>query len=118
MIEERNLNRVSKFQVDYKVGDEWKKLFEGQTIEDFKKEFPPVTAQHVRLSTFDTQSATGGPSIWEFSVGDDFDGSGWISPEWMGSKSGLWQTTKPFDIRLTKGDQTIWLCIPPREAFR
>jgi hypothetical protein len=109
MIEEQSLNNVSRFQVDYKKGDEWVKIFDGETIGSFKKEFPEVTAQHVRLHTFDTNSQTGGPSIWEFSVGNTFDGSGWIMTEWLGASNGKWQTTKPTEIRLVEGDQTIWL---------
>jgi len=117
MIEERSLNRVSRFQVEYKDGEEWKTWFEGKTIENFKKELPPITAQFVRLHTFDTNSQTGGPSIWEFSVGDEFDGSTWITTEWKGAGSGVWQTTEPTEIRLVKGEQTIWLCAPSQRGL-
>jgi hypothetical protein len=112
MIDERSWDRVSKYVVEYKVGNEWEMLFEGDNLGYFKKAFPPVTAQHVRLRTLDTRGQTGGPTIWEFSVGDVFDGNGWIEPKWSSELAGRWQTTKPIDIRLAKGAQTIWLCAP------
>jgi hypothetical protein len=128
MIDERGLNRVSKFVVEYQVGDDWKILFAGDKLEDFRKDFPPVTAQHVRLTTLDTNSPTGGPTIREFSVGEQFDGSGWINIHWStgtaidestgqattnhAGVAGRWQTTKPLDMRLVKGEQTIWLSAP------
>jgi hypothetical protein len=108
MIDERMFNRVSKFQVEYKVGNDWKTIFEGTNIGiDFAKDFPPVTAQNVRLNILDNRQ--GGPTIWEFSVGTVKDGRAWLNFPWT---RGLWTTTKPVDIRLVKGTQTIWIFAP------
>lgn len=108
MIDERAWNRVSQFQVEYKVGDQWKKIFDGTNIGiDFAKDFPPVTAQHVRLNIIDNRQ--GGPTIWEFNVGTIKDGRAWLN---LPCTYGLWQTTKPVDIRLVKGAQTIWIFAP------
>ncbi|HUX17111.1 MAG TPA: discoidin domain-containing protein, partial [Phycisphaerae bacterium] len=109
MIDERTWNRVSKFLVEYKVGNNWKTIFEGTNIGiGFHKSFSPVTARNVRLRTLDCRDA-GGPTIWEFSVGTVNDGDAWINTEWT---KGLWQTTKPVNIRLVKGAQTLWFCAP------
>lgn len=109
MIDERMWNRVSKFQVEYKVGNEWKKIFEGTNIGiDFSTDFPPVTAQQVRLNILDCRGS-GGPTIWEFNVGTVKDGRAWIG---IPCTYGLWHTTKPVDIRLVKGPQTLWIFAP------
>jgi len=109
MIDERTWNRVSKFQVEYKVGNNWKTIFEGTNIGiGFAKDFNPVTARYVRLHTLDCRQA-GGPTIWEFNVGTVNDGSAWIHCPWT---RGLWQTTKPVNIRLVKGPRTLWFCAP------
>jgi len=109
MIDERTWNRVSKFQVEYKVGNDWKTIFEGTNIGiDFAKDFNRVTAQNVRLHILDNREA-GGPTIWEFSVGTVKDGRAWLNLPWT---RGLWTTTEPTDIRLVKGTQTIWICAP------
>ena len=108
MIDERAWNRVSKFRLECKAGDDWKTIFEGTNIGiDFCKDFDPVTAQHVRLNILDNRH--GGPTIWEFSVGTVQDGHAWIN---FPCSYGLWQTTKPVDIRLCKGAQTIWIFAP------
>jgi len=107
MIDERAYSKVSKFVLEYKAGEEWKTLIEGTTIgADYVKDFPQVTTQFVRLHTLDSSGATGGPTIWEFSVGTVQDGHVWMELPWT---AGLWQVTKPVDIRLVKGSQTIWL---------
>jgi len=107
MIDERTWNRVSKFRVEYKSGNDWKALFEGTNIGiDFHKSFPTVIARYFRLSTLDCRGV-GGPTIWEFNVGDAFDGRAWLALPWT---RGLWQTTKPVDIYLVKGPQTLWVC--------
>lgn len=115
IIDERGLNQIARFQVDYKKGDTWTKLFGGDSIEAFQKAFPPVMAQHIRLSTFDTRSSTGGPTIWDFSVGDEFDGSGWINADAEGNWTGSWMTTKPIDMHLTAGEQTLWIGAAPNQ---
>jgi len=59
-------DRVRRFELQYKTGDEWKTCFQGRRIgETFAARFDPVTAQHVRLSILD---ATEGPTLWEFQV--------------------------------------------------
>ncbi|NQT89299.1 discoidin domain-containing protein, partial [bacterium] len=109
LIDERTWNRVSKFQVEYKVGEDWKMIFEGTNIGmGFSKKFPPVTAQHVRLNILNCRG-NGGPTLWEFSVGSVPDGRGFINPKWSPDLAGRWQTTKPVEMRLAKGAQTIWL---------
>lgn len=108
MIDERAWNRVSKFQVEYKAGDQWKTIFEGANIGiDFSKDFSPVTAQYVRLNIIDNRQ--GGPTIWEFSVGTVKDGRAWLN---LPCTYGLWQRTTPVDIRLVQGTQTIWMFAP------
>ena len=110
MIDERAYEKVSKFVLEYKVGNDWKTILEGTTIgNSYARDFPPVTAQHVRLSTLDNSGNTGGPTFWEISVGTVQDGHGWMSLPWT---AGLWETTKPMDIRLVKGAQTVWFFAP------
>ena len=118
IIDERSWDRVSHYRVEYKAGNDWKMLFEGRDIGwECKKEFPPVTTQYVRLSTLDGKGPSGGPTIWEISVGDVFDGSGWINADWDPELSGRWHTTKPIDMRLVEGAQTIWLCAPSQRGL-
>ena len=108
-IDERFFNRISKFKVEYKAGTEWKTLFEDTNIGiAYQKDFPTVKAQNVRLSTLDGRER-GGPTIWEFSVGTVKNGSAWLS---LPCTYGLWETTKPAEIRLVKGAQTIWFFAP------
>ena len=110
MIDERAYEKVSKFVLEYKVGNDWKTILEGTTIgNSYARDFPPVTAQYVRLSTLDNSGNTGGPTFWEISVGTVQDGHGWMSLPWT---AGLWETTKPMDIRLVKGAQTVWFFAP------
>ena len=110
MIDERAYSRVSKFVIEYKNGQDWKPIIEGTVLgSDYVKDFPPVTAQHVRLHTLDCSGTTGGPTIWEFSVGTVQNGHAWMELPWT---AGLWQVTKPVDIRLVKGSQTIWFNAP------
>jgi hypothetical protein len=98
MIDERAYGKVSKFVLEY------------TTIGiGYAKDFSPVTAQYVRLRTIDCSGNTGGPTIWEFNVGTVQDGQSWIGLPWT---AGLWEVTKPVDIRLVKGSQTIWLFAP------
>ena len=117
IIDERSWDRVSGFRVDYKDGDEWKLLFEGRDIGDFKKEFPQVTTQYVRLVLLDGKAPAGGPTIWDVSVGDVFDGHGWIEAEWSAETAGLWQSTKPIEMRLVEGEQTFWICVPGQRGM-
>lgn len=110
MIDERAYEKVKKFVLEYKVGSEWKTILEGTTIgNSYAKDFPQVTAQHVRLSTQDCSGNTGGPTFWEVSVGTVQDGHGWMSLPWTAA---TWQDTKPMDIRLVKGDRMIWIFAP------
>ncbi|MEI6809145.1 MAG: PA14 domain-containing protein [bacterium] len=109
MIDERFFNRINTFKVEYKAGLEWKLLFQTNNIGIlFERDFPPVTAQNVRLTTLDGRE-NGGPTIWEFAVGNARNGSAWLS---FPCTYGLWGTTKPADIRLVKGAQTIWFMAP------
>ena len=109
MIDERFFNRISRFKVEYKAGNEWKPLFEDTNIGiAYAKDFPTVKAQNVRLSTLDGRER-GGPTIWEFSVGTVKDGTAWLN---LPCTYGLWENTKPVDIRLVKGAQTIWFLAP------
>jgi alpha-L-fucosidase len=58
--------RVKQFELQVKVGDEWKTFHRGTTIgDDLNMKFDPVTGQHVRLNLLKT---TEGPSIWEFQL--------------------------------------------------
>ena len=101
-------NRVSKFQVDYKAGEDWKTIFSGEGIGlGFCKDFSPVKAQYVRLNILDAREMA--PTVNEFSVGTVKDGSTWIG---LPCTHGLWDTTKPVDINLVKGDQSIWIFAP------
>ena len=110
MIDERAYEKVKRFILEYKVDDEWKTIVEGTTFgNSYAVGFPEVTAQHVRLSTLDCSGNTGEPTFWEVSVGTVQDGHGWISLPWT---AGVWQTTKPTDIRLMKGAQIVWLFTP------
>jgi len=58
--------RVKEFELQVKVGDEWKTFHRGTTIGDnLEVKFAPVTGRHVRLNLLKT---TEGPSIWEFEL--------------------------------------------------
>lgn len=59
-------DRIQKFELQAKQGDEWKTFHAGTTIgEDVTIEFSPVTAQHVRLQVLDT---TINPLVGEFQL--------------------------------------------------
>jgi alpha-L-fucosidase len=55
-------NRVQKFQLQYRDGQSWKTFHEGKTLGNFRKDFKPVTARHVRLNILE---ATNVVTIWE-----------------------------------------------------
>ena len=110
MIDERAYEKVSKFIFEYKTGNDWKTVFEGTVIgNSYVKDFPPITAQFVRVHTLDCSGNVGGPTFWEVSVGSVQDGHAWVSLPWT---TGLWQTTQPVDIRLVQGAQTLWIFAP------
>ncbi len=59
-------DRVRRFELQYKDGETWKTFLPGTRIgEKLTQDFPPVTAQHVRLNILE---ATDGPTIWEFQL--------------------------------------------------
>jgi alpha-L-fucosidase len=59
-------DRVRKFEVQSKDGDQWQTFARGTTIgDDYVQRFQPVTARIVRLNILE---ATEGPSIWEFQL--------------------------------------------------
>jgi alpha-L-fucosidase len=59
-------NRIRKFELQYKDGEEWKTFAQGRRIRDnYSTQFEPVTARYVRLNILD---ATEGPTIYEFHV--------------------------------------------------
>lgn len=136
IIDERALNYIKKFQVDYKTDTDWKKLLEGDYIGNYAKSFPAVTARYIRLQSFDTGAPTGGPTVREISVGTVFDGNGFVVVPWSPNSdvgwnaeddktkkaevglSGRWQTTRPMDMYLVEGDQTIWVCTQTLPAQR
>jgi hypothetical protein len=126
IIDERALNYVCRHRIEYKVGNEWKTLLEGEYLKDYVKSFPPVMAQNVRLRTFEAKAPTGGPTVRDFSVGDVLDGNGFIVIPWApasekdakGGMSGRWQTTKPMEMYLVKGEQNIWVCTQTLEGQR
>jgi alpha-L-fucosidase len=63
--------RIRRFQLEYKLGDEWKVALSGRTVgRDYKSGFPAVTARHVRLNILE---ATEGPTIWELQLFGDTD---------------------------------------------
>jgi hypothetical protein len=58
--------RIRRFELQVREGDAWKTVLEGTGVgRGFAKEFPPVTAQRVRLNILE---ATEGPTIFEFGV--------------------------------------------------
>ena len=59
-------DRVRRFELQYKDGETWKTFLQGTRIgEQYAQDFPPVTAQYVRLNILE---ATDGPTIWEFQL--------------------------------------------------
>ena len=58
--------RVQSFELQAKVGDDWKTFHTGTTLSvNYKASFEPVTAQVVRLNIL---QASDGPTIWEFQL--------------------------------------------------
>ncbi len=56
-------NRVQKFEFQYRIGDEWKTIFDGTTIGgQYQHKFPPVNASQFRLNVI---AASENPSINE-----------------------------------------------------
>ncbi len=61
--------RIQRFQLEYKDGDEWKVALSGGAVgHDYEHGFTPITARHVRLTILE---ATEGPTIWEFQLFSD-----------------------------------------------
>ena len=62
-------NRITRFQIQYKVGEEWKVAYEGTKIgQGFEQSFPTVTSRYFRLVILDRADKTWGPSIWEIEL--------------------------------------------------
>ena len=62
------VGRVTKFEFQYRDGDDWKTIFTGTKIGGrFHKKFPAVTAREFRLNILD---ATEGPTIAEIGIGE------------------------------------------------
>lgn len=60
------LQRVKKFAIEYRDGDEWKACYRGENLgATLEVKFAPVTAQQFRLNITE---ATDGPTIWEFQL--------------------------------------------------
>ena len=58
--------RVQAFELQAKIGEEWKTFHTGTTLGvNFRTSFKPVTARHVRLHVL---QASDGPTIWEFQL--------------------------------------------------
>jgi alpha-L-fucosidase len=59
-------DRIRRFQLEKREGDEWKPFFEGKTVgEKTAFDFDAVTAQQIRLNVLE---ALDGPTIWEFQL--------------------------------------------------
>ncbi len=66
MISEACGDRIRKFELQSKEGDDYKTFFTGTTIGEKKQlKFDPVTVRVVRLNILE---ATEGPTIWEFQL--------------------------------------------------
>ncbi len=66
LISEAFSPRVQSFELQCKVGEEWKTFHQGTTLGiDYKAGFDPVTARQVRLHIL---QASEGPTIWEFQL--------------------------------------------------
>ena len=62
-IDEAVSRRISKFELQYKAGEEWKTIYAGKTVgAGYTHQFPAVTAQNVRLNILE---ASEGPTIRE-----------------------------------------------------
>lgn len=58
--------RVQRFELQYREGDQWRTILEGTTIgEGYQRQFDPITARQVRLNILE---ATEGPTIWEIQL--------------------------------------------------
>jgi alpha-L-fucosidase len=63
------LDRVQKFEFQYRAGADWKTIFTGSKIGgQFHQKFAPVTAREFRLNILD---ATEGPTINEIKLMPD-----------------------------------------------
>ncbi|HML75378.1 MAG TPA: alpha-L-fucosidase [Anaerohalosphaeraceae bacterium] len=63
MIDEREWNRIKRFELQYQTGTEWKTAYAGTVLGAEKKiTFDPVQAQVFRLNILESE---GGPTIWE-----------------------------------------------------
>jgi alpha-L-fucosidase len=59
-------NRIRKFELQYKKGEDWKTFARGSRIRDnYSTQFEPMKARYVRLNILD---ATDGPTISEFQL--------------------------------------------------
>jgi len=59
-------DRVRRFELQAREGNAWTTFLQGERLGDqYTRDFPPVTAQHVRLNILE---ATDGPTIWEFQL--------------------------------------------------
>lgn len=59
-------DRITRFQIQYKAGDEWKVAYEGTTIgKGFKQSFPAVKSRYFRLAILERADKMYGPSIFE-----------------------------------------------------
>jgi alpha-L-fucosidase len=59
-------DRVQKFELQYKDGEQWRTFTKGTKIGNkLELKFPSITARYVRLNILD---ATDGPTIWEFQL--------------------------------------------------
>lgn len=62
-------SRITRFQIQYKVGEEWKVAYEGTKIgQGFEQSFPAVTSRYFRLVILERADKTWGPSIWEIEL--------------------------------------------------
>ncbi|MGA2863724.1 MAG: alpha-L-fucosidase [Verrucomicrobiota bacterium] len=68
-IREEYAGRVQRFELQRKEGQEWQTIFAGTTLgQEFSREFPPLTAQELRLNILE---ATEGPTISEIEFVDE-----------------------------------------------
>jgi len=66
LINEGHWDRIKSFELQYKVGSQWKIAHAGRKINPTKRfDFDPVTARHFRLNIL---RATEGPTIWEMQL--------------------------------------------------
>ncbi|MBM4094104.1 MAG: hypothetical protein FJ276_32560 [Planctomycetes bacterium] len=66
VIDEGDWDRVRRFELQYRVLDEWKTIVAGTTLGAEKCiEFDPIRARHFRLNILE---ATNVPTIWEFQL--------------------------------------------------